>query len=179
MKITSHLLLWAGFNLRQNLSCPYINEQRTSSQKKKSNLLVLDDFSSWHSCSITFDTGHLKNPGAGFITQTVIAQEIESIWLYVSYLVLFLFNTLIDFTTQNNNYTFHYKLIRCPCLNVIHLKKLQLQLKLKSLTSDLITGNIVRYYKCRTIGWLVVLRLNVPVNNFSVMSGRSHRFLGN
>ena len=28
-------------------------------------------------------------------------------------------------------------------------------------------------------GWLVVLRLNVPVNNFSVMSGRSHRFLGN
>ena len=30
-------------------------------------------------------------------------------------------------------------------------------------------------YEC----WLVVLRLNVPVNNFSVMSGRSHRFLGN
>ena len=29
------------------------------------------------------------------------------------------------------------------------------------------------------MGWLVVLRLNVPVNNFSVMSGRSHRFLGN
>ena len=29
------------------------------------------------------------------------------------------------------------------------------------------------------IGWLVVLRLNVPFNNFSVMSGRSHRFLGN
>ena len=28
-------------------------------------------------------------------------------------------------------------------------------------------------------GRLVVLRLNVPVNNFSVMSGRSHRFLGN
>ena len=28
-------------------------------------------------------------------------------------------------------------------------------------------------------GWLVVLRLNVPVNNFPVMSGRSHRFLGN
>ena len=27
--------------------------------------------------------------------------------------------------------------------------------------------------------WLVVLRLNVPVNNFSVISGRSHRFLGN
>ena len=26
---------------------------------------------------------------------------------------------------------------------------------------------------------LVVLRLNVPVNNFSVRSGRSHRFLGN
>ena len=31
----------------------------------------------------------------------------------------------------------------------------------------------------RRIGWLVVLRLNVPVNNFSVMSERSHRFLGN
>ena len=29
------------------------------------------------------------------------------------------------------------------------------------------------------VGWLVVLRLNVPVNNFSDMSGRSHRFLGN
>ena len=29
------------------------------------------------------------------------------------------------------------------------------------------------------VGWLVVLRFNVPVNNFSVMSGRSHRFLGN
>ena len=29
------------------------------------------------------------------------------------------------------------------------------------------------------VSWLVVLRLNVPVNNFSVMSGRSHRFLGN
>ena len=27
--------------------------------------------------------------------------------------------------------------------------------------------------------YVVVLRLNVPVNNFSVMSGRSHRFLGN
>ena len=26
---------------------------------------------------------------------------------------------------------------------------------------------------------LFVLRLNVPVNNFSVMWGRSHRFLGN
>ena len=26
---------------------------------------------------------------------------------------------------------------------------------------------------------IVVLRLNVPVNNFSVISGRSHRFLGN
>ena len=25
---------------------------------------------------------------------------------------------------------------------------------------------------------LALLRLNVPVNNFSVMSGRSHRFLG-
>ena len=24
------------------------------------------------------------------------------------------------------------------------------------------------------VGWLVVLRLNVPVNNFSVISGRSH-----
>ena len=26
---------------------------------------------------------------------------------------------------------------------------------------------------------LFVLKFNVPVNNFSVMSGRSHRFLGN
>ena len=29
------------------------------------------------------------------------------------------------------------------------------------------------------VSCLVVLRLNVPVNNFSVMSGRSHCFLGN
>ena len=33
--------------------------------------------------------------------------------------------------------------------------------------------------KAEKMGLLVVLRLNVPVNNFSVMSGRSHRFLGN
>ena len=37
---------------------------------------------------------------------------------------------------------------------------------------EFITGNF-RHNR------LVVLRLNVPVNNFSVMSGRSHRFLGN
>ena len=35
------------------------------------------------------------------------------------------------------------------------------------------------YHVRKKVGWLVVLRLNVPVNNFSVMSGRSHRFLGN
>ena len=41
--------------------------------------------------------------------------------------------------------------------------------------------NILRFYaslnenNCLV---LVLLRLNVPVNNFSVMSGRSHRFLG-
>ena len=39
------------------------------------------------------------------------------------------------------------------------------------------------YWDFETLGYilwplLVVLRLNVPVNNFSVMSGRSHRFLG-
>ena len=39
-------------------------------------------------------------------------------------------------------------------------------------------------FSCKSLNqcWLVVLvvlRLNVPVNNFSVMSGRSHRFLGN
>ena len=38
---------------------------------------------------------------------------------------------------------------------------------------------IVTVQKYGTVGWLVVLRLNVPVNNFSVMSGRSHRFLCN
>ena len=32
---------------------------------------------------------------------------------------------------------------------------------------------------CLLVGWLVGwLILNVPVNNFSVMLGRSHRFLG-
>ena len=35
------------------------------------------------------------------------------------------------------------------------------------------------FSKVDRFGWLVVLRLNVPVNNFLVMSGRSHRFLGN
>ena len=34
-------------------------------------------------------------------------------------------------------------------------------------------------FQCGLCFWLVVLRLNVPVNNFSVMSGRSHLFLGN
>ena len=34
-------------------------------------------------------------------------------------------------------------------------------------------------FKAVLVVVLVVLRLNVPVNNFSVMSGRSHRFLGN
>ena len=34
-------------------------------------------------------------------------------------------------------------------------------------------------FSVTNFGWLVVLRLNVPVNNFSVISGRSHRFLGN
>ena len=42
-----------------------------------------------------------------------------------------------------------------------------------NLMSDLPTG--LHTWNAR----LVVLRLNVPVNNFSVMSGRSHRFLGN
>ena len=46
-----------------------------------------------------------------------------------------------------------------------------------------ILGNIIIIkligYSSNSEGWLVVLRLNVPVNNFSVMSGRSHRFLGN
>ena len=37
--------------------------------------------------------------------------------------------------------------------------------------------NSVLYYKVLFV-CLFVLRLNVPVNNFSVMSGRSHRFLG-
>ena len=37
----------------------------------------------------------------------------------------------------------------------------------------------VYFRRTRLVGWLVVLRLNVPVNNFSVISGRSHRFLGN
>ena len=34
-------------------------------------------------------------------------------------------------------------------------------------------------FKDQVLFVLFVLRLNVPVNNFSVMSGRSHRFLGN
>ena len=38
----------------------------------------------------------------------------------------------------------------------------------------------IQFYSCSdSIYVVVVLRLNVPVNNFSVMSGRSHRFLGN
>ena len=41
------------------------------------------------------------------------------------------------------------------------------------------TTPLAKTFLTCTISWLVVLRLNVPVNNFSVMSGRSHRFLGN
>ena len=40
-------------------------------------------------------------------------------------------------------------------------------------------GAIISNEGSKPVFWLVVLRLNVPVNNFSVMSGRSHRFLGN
>ena len=36
---------------------------------------------------------------------------------------------------------------------------------------------VKKYFYGIKQNWLVVLRLNVPVNNFSVMSGRSHRFL--
>ena len=43
--------------------------------------------------------------------------------------------------------------------------------------SETIVVNDIKAGRC--FGWLVVLRLNVPVNNFSVISGRSHRFLGN
>ena len=46
---------------------------------------------------------------------------------------------------------------------------------------DLVGGGLnVCCYITRGFGlvWFV-LRLNVPVNNFSVISGRSHRFLGN
>ena len=67
MKMTSRLLLWAGFNFLQNLSCPYIYLARKKKKKKKKKK---------------------NNPGAGVITSAVIAQEIESIW-YVSYLFLF------------------------------------------------------------------------------------------
>ena len=36
-----------------------------------------------------------------------------------------------------------------------------------------------KYNPYKDFLFLFVLRLNVPVNNFSVMLGRSHRFLGN
>ena len=41
------------------------------------------------------------------------------------------------------------------------------------------SGRDARVVYGKAVGWLVVLRLNVPVNNFLVISGRSHRFLGN
>ena len=44
---------------------------------------------------------------------------------------------------------------------------------------EIIITHVILTFIDFSIGWLVVLRLNVPVNNFSVMSGRSHRFLGN
>ena len=45
--------------------------------------------------------------------------------------------------------------------------------------SLLLPTSVFQWLKEDKWDWLVVLRLNVPVNNFSVMSGRSHRFLGN
>ena len=46
----------------------------------------------------------------------------------------------------------------------------------RKIRSNLVIGS---YLVIARSDFLVVLRLNVPVNNFSVMSGRSHRFLGN
>ena len=50
--------------------------------------------------------------------------------------------------------------------------------KVNTRYSKYATLKICIYFWTMFVG-LFVLRLNVPVNNFSVMSGRSHRFLGN
>ena len=46
------------------------------------------------------------------------------------------------------------------------------------LSENFVKTSDIHRHNTRGSSWLVVLRLNVPVNNFSVMSGRSHRFLG-
>ena len=48
--------------------------------------------------------------------------------------------------------------------------------KVKGLTLDYNTSQLIHFH--RMLECLFVLRFNVPVNNFSVMSGRSQRFLG-
>ena len=58
-------------------------------------------------------------------------------------------------------------------------KKIMKYIQIVTLQSRLFNRYRTRWLLFIRIFWLVVLRLNVPVNNFSVMSGRSHRFLGN
>ena len=56
---------------------------------------------------------------------------------------------------------------------------------LKNIMWKYFTANNTRFYldaldqMVKNYNCLFVLRFNVPVNNFSVMSGRSHHFLGN
>ena len=64
-----------------------------------------------------------------------------------------------------------------PCVSFVTLTSRKLtNVSLMSAVNLIVSWN--EFKACKK-DWLVVLRLNVPVNNFSVMSGRSHRFLGN
>ena len=76
-------------------------------------------------------------------------------------------------------------MLDCICAKCVILLKYSYYYIVAILTSALFVNNLLKFIQVQfaayynTVGWLVVLRLNVPVNNFSVMSGRSHRFLGN
>ena len=71
-------------------------------------------------------------------------------------------------------FIFYPKILSCVEINLFEFRS---QVKIPHVTD---------FGKFHNTAWFVyqdiclfVLRLNVPVNNFSVMSGRSHRFLGN
>ena len=85
--------------------------------------------------------------------------------------------TLVSFKrllAQNNLKTPDYYFSGERLLQILHTR---LRTECCSLNEHLCRRNLVQSPNC--FFFCFVLRLNVPVNNFSVMSGRSHRFLGN
>ena len=84
-----------------------------------------------------------------------------------------------DTSLASNYRPISLTIILCKALEHIVIMNVVSHMDKYNLLYDLLHGfRRKRSCKIQLVGWLVVLRLNVPVNNFSVMSGRSHRFLG-